>query len=538
MKALAVLLVLLSLPAAAAPITRDEVMVRAKAFAEHPWRCGAENLTASCAAGYQSAYIPGDYVGLPYDWGGYMTLTTFDKGIHDGSGAGSYPEDGILACTVGLDCSGYVSKCWDIGHYTTSSIPDITTTISQAQLEPGDAMNTAGYHVLIYAGTLAGGWPVWYEAMGWNVAVNTFGGWADVAGFVPVRYESIQDTPKSDLGTPSNPIVVDSFPETLQGDTTQSISDLLDGCGAAIQKLETGPEVIYAAEVTQPGTLTATVQDGAGVDIDVHIYSALETYHCEARHDTTVSLAVTCGTWYVVADTWSNGGEEFPGPYTITIDLAPSGGGCTDWNQPFSPGGGVAEPCGFAGNPNLPFCNPNLGAWACLYSGQDSFCTYNCAGGADCAGDFPGGCCADIQGGGDPQDFFCLTAPLCQPVQPGEDTVSGEDTVGPTPDIHVNIDTPGPADHASGEDLPGPGEDSIEPGLDTAPGADGVEGDSPAVPDAPARAPDVAGETPATGNDSGGCAVVESSPSAAPAALLAFFLLMVARGVRRRVRVR
>jgi len=521
----------------AAAITRDEVMVRAKAFAEHPWHCGAQNLTASCAGGYQSAYVPGDYVGLPYDWGGYMTLKTFDQGIEDGDGAGSYPGDGILGCTVGLDCSGYVSKCWDIGHYTTSSIPDITTTISQAQLKPGDVVNAAGYHVMIYAGELAGGWPVWYEAMGWNVAVNAFGGWADAEGFSPRRFEAILDTPKSDLGTPSNPIAVDDLPATYQGDTAQSISDLLDGCGAAIQKLETGPEVIYAVEVTQPGTLSATVQDDAGVDIDVHIYSALETYHCEARDDTTVSYPVTCGTWFVVADTWSNGSAEFPGAYTLTIDLEPSGGGCTDWNQPFSPGGGAGEPCGFPGNPNLPFCNPNLGAWACLYTDQDSFCTYGCAGDADCAADFPGGCCADIQDAGDPQDFFCLEAALCQPVVPSEDTFQppAGDTTDPGPDT---ISPPG--------DVPDPHADALVPAADgRGPAADAPasadlswwdgEGPDPGAGDGLLGAfPDQDEDLHVSGEDSSSCAVVESSPDAGPVLLPALLAAAALAAARRR----
>ncbi len=538
MKALTACLVFfLAFPVVAGPITRDEVMVRARAFADHPWHCGNQNLTASCAPGYQSAYLPGDYVGLPYDWGGYMTLKVFDQGIQDGHGAGSYPEDGILGCTGGLDCSGYVSKCWDIGHYTTSSIPDITSTISQAQLEHGDAVNAAGYHVMLYSETLANGWPIWYEAMGWNVAVNAFGGWAASDGFIPKRYESIQDTSKSDLGTPSNPIVVDSFPKTLQGNTTESISDLLDGCGAAIQKLETGPEVIYQVEVTQPGTLSVTVQDDAGVDIDVHIYSALETFHCEARHDTTVSLSVSCGTWYVVADTWSNGGQEFPGAYILTIDLVPSGGGCTGWNQPFSPGGGVGEPCGFPSNPNLPFCNPNLGAWICLYTGQDSFCTYNCATNGDCSGDFSGGCCGDIQGAGDPQDFFCLDASLCGTVIPPEDTVEPppEDTTGPGPDTWIpGEDTLQPGeDLVPGVDTPGPGVDASLPGEDLSvmPGDDtGPVGGT----DTPGTAPDVSGEDPASGDDSGGCSVVESPPNTAPLFLLVLFAAAALGAARRR----
>ena len=520
----------------AGPITRDEVMVRARAFADHPWHCSVENIQASCSGSYYSAYLSGDYVGLPYDWGGYMTLTVFDQGILDGDGAGSYPGDDILDCTVGLDCSGYVSKCWDVGHYTTSSLPNISKAISQAELLPGDVVNVAGYHVMLYGGALASGWPIWYEAMGWNVAVNPFGGWAAADGFIPRRYESIQDTPASDLGTPSNPIPVSSFPATLQGDTTQSLSDLLDGCGAAIQKLETGPEVIYAVEVTQPGTLTATVQDDVGVDIDVHIYSALETYHCEARHDTSVSLPVSCGTWYVVADTWSDGGAEYPGAYTLTIDLAPSGGGCADWNQPFSPGGAVGEPCAAPGNPDLLFCNPNLGAWACVYSGSISFCTYNCVTNGDCAADFPGGCCGDIQGAGDPQDFFCLDAALCEPVLPPEDTVQPppEDTTEPGVDSQI----PGADTLPPGEDLP-PGADLAVPGEDGSgvdtpvPPVDGAPLDGAGVDGVPSG-PDAGGAPPTGGGDSGGCAVVESLPNVGPVFLLALLSLAALGAVRRR----
>lgn len=51
-----------------------------------------------------------------------MSLFTFDQGIEDGLGAGSYPDDGILDCTVGLNCSGFVSQAWQTGHYTTSSM--------------------------------------------------------------------------------------------------------------------------------------------------------------------------------------------------------------------------------------------------------------------------------------------------------------------------------------------------------------------------------------------------------------------------------
>src|SRR6185369_12956317 len=72
-RALAAALGLAAITAAAdaAAISRGEVIARAKSFSFHPWTCGLNNLTATCSAAYQSVYVPGDYVGLPYDWGGY-----------------------------------------------------------------------------------------------------------------------------------------------------------------------------------------------------------------------------------------------------------------------------------------------------------------------------------------------------------------------------------------------------------------------------------------------------------------------------------
>ena len=98
----------------ASAISRNTVMTCAKAFAVHPWTLSTANRTASCSSGYQSPLHEGDYMGLPYDWGGWAKLSDFDKQIEQGYGAGSMPEDGSLSCTTGHDCSGYVSRCWQL----------------------------------------------------------------------------------------------------------------------------------------------------------------------------------------------------------------------------------------------------------------------------------------------------------------------------------------------------------------------------------------------------------------------------------------
>jgi hypothetical protein len=395
-------------PAPASAITRGEVISRAKAFAYHPWKCAAQNLTASCAPSYKSAYVPGDYVGLPYDWGGYMGLFEFDQAMTNGAGAGSYPADGVLACTSGLDCSGFVSMAWATGHYTTSSIPQISSAITAPEMIAGDVFNDAGYHVALFSHSLANGDPVLYEAYGYNVHLNNDGGWSHVDGYTPRRFQGIVGASVIEpLGTPVNPIVINGFPYTDSRDTTQSQSDLLDGCGASPGKSESGPEFVYQVTFTEPGTRTATVADDVNTDIDIHLYTSTNTNDCVARNDSKITVDVDCGTYLLVADTYK-GAKEYPGPYTLTATFQPKGAACGNGPPKYSPSGGPGAACGFPGNPDLPFCNPNLGADTCLYTAQSSFCSLPCKADADC-GALAGGCCGDIGTG----ELYCLEASMC-----------------------------------------------------------------------------------------------------------------------------
>lgn len=533
--------------ATAGAITRDEVVLRAQGYAYHPWTCGYANLTASCSAGYHSVYTPGDYFGLPYDWGGYLTLFQFDKGILDGKGAGSYSSDGVLSCTVGLDCSGFVSKVWDVGHFGTATIHNTSHEIPLSGIKKADAFNIPGYHVVLFGGTVQNNWPVFYEAINYNTQINMYGGWAYVSGFTPIRLDSISDTPGSDLGTQTNPIKVNQFPFVHSGNTASSLSDMFDACGANDAKTETGPEVIYELNITKPGTLTVHVQDDAGVDIDVHVYSEFNTYDCIARHDTDIELpGMACGTWYVVADTWANsGGTEFPGPYTITIDFQPTGSSCSQWVEQYSYSGLPGQPCSYEGNPNLPFCNPNLGAQICLYSDQPgsqfSFCSFLCQSDQDCQTDFPDGCCADITGSGDPQDFFCVEKSFCGPVTPppvdeGPDPIEEikpQDSGATAPDV-TQPDTGIPRQPDTW--IP-PQPDSSSPDQ-AAPEPDATSSPDAQAGDALSPAPDTSGSSPLppdfefdeswldeNGSSSDGCSAAPDAPASPSFLVLALLLL-------------
>lgn len=394
----------------ASAITREEALTRARAYAAHRWSSTSSNQTASCSASYKSLFPSGDYVGIPYGWGGYMTLLEFDQGIKAGKGAGAQESDGILGCIVGVDCSGFVSKVWNAGHYTTSNLAEISSQIAKADLLPGDVFNKAGFHVAMYTHTLQSGEPALIEAVGYNTHPNTTGGWSWVNGYLPRRYNKIEKTTAGNpAGTTSNPIAIPSFPYTDSRDTRQSSSSVLDGCAAEPSKSERGPEYVYVATMTSPGTLTVSVQDDAATDVDVELLTNLNTAACVGRHDSSLVAQVGCGTYWIVADTFGADASK-AGPYTLTATFTPSGQPCSAVSGPpkFDPKGKMGDECAYPGNENLPFCNPNLGSETCIYGSSTSFCSKPCASDGECS-EFSGGCCRDLGKG----EKYCMTQPFC-----------------------------------------------------------------------------------------------------------------------------
>ncbi len=425
------LLAVLATTGSASAITREEVLVRARSYAGHRWSSGQANTTATCSGAYKSLYIPGDYVGVAYDWGGYMSLATFDSLIAQGQGAGSQEPDGILECTAGVDCSGFVSMAWSTGHFTTSSMDQTSAQISQASMLPADIYNKAGYHVAMQAATKANGEPLFIEALGYNVNVNSTGGLSHVAGYLPRRFNSISGTTVTDpVGTTTKPILIPSFPYSDSRNTAQSPSSVLDSCAAAPNTAQKGPEYVYLAKITQPGTLTVTVSDDAASDIDVQILAGNPSpSRCVARNDSTVTMNVGCGDYYIIADTFGSGTAN-AGNYTLNASFTASGQACSAVAGPpaFNPKGKLGDACAFPGNKNLPFCNSNLGGEICIYSQSESFCSIPCGGDADCGG-LPGGggCCRDLGKG----EKFCLTQAFCAAggssgVQPGTNPQGGD----------------------------------------------------------------------------------------------------------------
>lgn len=116
----------------ASTITRSKIMSNAKSFhTSFTWTCSAKNI-ADMKNYKKPRYIDksGEYSCMPYCWGGSSTISKFKDGLAAGGRAGNIytKTSGHVANTYGLDCSGYVTKCWGMsGHKGTGELGDYAT---------------------------------------------------------------------------------------------------------------------------------------------------------------------------------------------------------------------------------------------------------------------------------------------------------------------------------------------------------------------------------------------------------------------------
>jgi hypothetical protein len=181
--------------------TRAAAVARAQKLATHTWVCGPSNIRAACSRRYTSDWKVGQKVtGLPYRWGGADAPEAFDRKIASGMAAGSHSRDGVLSCTAGIDCSGFVAFCWGLeaGHaYSTSSLRTIAGKPKYnwfSDMKPGDALNKAGSHVVLFIGYNPDGTINVCEASGSKArVVCSRTTWSRFKGYIPLQYKGIDD---------------------------------------------------------------------------------------------------------------------------------------------------------------------------------------------------------------------------------------------------------------------------------------------------------------------------------------------------------
>jgi hypothetical protein len=103
--------------------------------------------------GYLHGKLNQDVQGIPYCWGCMGNLSSIALWLGQGRLAGNIcTRDDPRRDVIGVDCSAFVSAAWGLSaHFTTLAIPAISTELSNPwDLQPGDAMNKPGSHVLLF----------------------------------------------------------------------------------------------------------------------------------------------------------------------------------------------------------------------------------------------------------------------------------------------------------------------------------------------------------------------------------------------------
>ena len=214
-------------------VTREQVMQTAAAYANHPWQATTANIFHGTDANGVRINTPdaswwgpggwladgGTNIGLPYCWDGSSTLAEFDAGIRAGRPAGDQfkklyrrsknnPGPASSALPVGVDCSGFVSRCWQLDkRRSTYDMGRVCRRLrSFDDLLPGDAVNKRYDHIILFAG--------WVDAQHEQMRVFEAGdaqknnlpenyvrvhedvydrSWLARKGFVPLRYDEIRN---------------------------------------------------------------------------------------------------------------------------------------------------------------------------------------------------------------------------------------------------------------------------------------------------------------------------------------------------------
>jgi hypothetical protein len=150
--------------AAVRGLTRQQVVETAFAFESVQWRLtpavyGRDPDTA-CSGfnrirrpGYLSGKMNQEVRSVPYCWGCHGSLNQFRANIANGMLAGNVcTHNNPRPDTAGVDCSAFVSAAWGLStHFTTAAIPGITQQLQNAwDLQPGDALNKPGSHVMLF----------------------------------------------------------------------------------------------------------------------------------------------------------------------------------------------------------------------------------------------------------------------------------------------------------------------------------------------------------------------------------------------------
>ncbi|MCW8419978.1 MULTISPECIES: NlpC/P60 family protein [Fluoribacter] len=90
---------------------------------------------------------------VSYNWGGFDSVDAFIEKIETmKAGNTNTKHPPLLRCTAGVDCSGFVSRLWNLpSKWNTSDIAQNTNIILEEELQTGDVFVKPNAHVMLFS---------------------------------------------------------------------------------------------------------------------------------------------------------------------------------------------------------------------------------------------------------------------------------------------------------------------------------------------------------------------------------------------------
>ena len=183
-------------------VTPEQALAIGDSYVQLHWTCTADNLTNGVVTDSYGNHVETPdwlYVGnvqrVPYKWGGFNTIQEYLDGIASGKYAGDKATDSVSPLAVGVDCSGFVSRCWTLPtHYSTRMMDDAIARAYESweQTLPGDICHRPG-HVRLIVGHNPDGTLDMVEAAGFNWRVSyTNYRYSAITSYTPRYYINMQ----------------------------------------------------------------------------------------------------------------------------------------------------------------------------------------------------------------------------------------------------------------------------------------------------------------------------------------------------------
>lgn len=189
----------ISISGVASCVSRDTMVNTAYSYYNNSKYLNNTNINGVCANRTKPRYLgnPGTYRSVSYDWWGFDTVSGWNSYMTNNYQAGDIDTSGNEGCSKGVDCSGYVSRAWQLGsRYGTCTLENISTQLSSVNLlQRGDILNKCNVHTVLFRdfGYEEGGLYV-YEATTYNAydrVVYTWNEWSRFSGYKPRKYNNV-----------------------------------------------------------------------------------------------------------------------------------------------------------------------------------------------------------------------------------------------------------------------------------------------------------------------------------------------------------